>query len=48
MTPDYTLKNNVHIGWDNSLAPALKVTPGQIVEFEAVDASGGQLNAFPL
>jgi acetamidase/formamidase len=46
MTPDYTLKNTVHVGWDNSLAPALKVTPGQIVELEAADASGGQLNAF--
>jgi acetamidase/formamidase len=45
MTPDYTLKNTVHIGWDNSLAPALKVAPGQIVEFEAVDASGGQISA---
>ena len=44
-TPDYILKNSVHIGWDNSLAPALTVAPGEIVEFEAQDASGGQLDA---
>jgi len=44
-TADYILKNSVHIGWDNSLAPALKIAPGDIVEFEAQDASGGQLSA---
>ncbi|MCF6249452.1 MAG: acetamidase/formamidase family protein [Desulfobacula sp.] len=44
-TADYILKNRVHLGWDNSLEPALKVAPGDIVEFEAQDASGGQLNS---
>jgi len=34
-----------HIGWDNSLAPALTVTPGTTIEFECLDASGGQLTA---
>ena len=42
---DYILKNSVHLGWDNSLEPALTIAPGQIVEFEAQDASGGQLSA---
>ena len=42
--PDYILKNSVHLGWDNSLDPALEIAPGDIVEFEAQDASGGQLN----
>jgi acetamidase/formamidase len=32
-----------HNGWDNALAPALEVEPGETVEFEIVDASGGQL-----
>ena len=44
-TADYVLKNSIHLGWDNSLEPALKIAPGQIVEFEAQDASGGQLSA---
>ncbi|RMF88041.1 MAG: acetamidase [Nitrospinota bacterium] len=34
-----------HFGWDNSLAPVLEVQPGEVVEFEIVDASGGQLSA---
>ncbi len=32
-----------HFGWDNSNPPALTVAPGASVEFEVVDASGGQL-----
>ncbi|BAS26385.1 acetamidase/formamidase family protein [Limnochorda pilosa] len=36
--------DRVHFGWDNSLAPALTVAPGEEVEFEVVDASGGQLS----
>ncbi len=34
-----------HYGWDNSLAPALRVAPGETVEFDIIDASGGQLVA---
>jgi acetamidase/formamidase len=33
-----------HLGWDRSLPPALHVSPGDAVEFEVVDASGGQLD----
>ena len=33
-----------HLGWDNSNPPVLEVAPGERVEFEIVDASGGQLN----
>ena len=33
-----------HFGWDNSNPPVLTVAPGDSVEFETIDASGGQLN----
>jgi len=33
-----------HYGWDNSIPPTLTVAPGDSVEFEVVDASGGQLD----
>ena len=33
-----------HFGWDNSLDPVLSAKPGETVEIETVDASGGQLN----
>ena len=33
-----------HLGWDNSLAPALTIAPGESVEFEVKDASNGHLN----
>lgn len=32
-----------HFGWDNSLKPSVIVTPGEIISFEVLDASGGQL-----
>jgi acetamidase/formamidase len=32
-----------HLGWDNSIEPVERVGPGDIVEFEVNDASGGQL-----
>jgi acetamidase/formamidase len=34
-----------HHGWDNSLAPAVHIEPGNSLEFDVVDASGGQLSA---
>lgn len=34
-----------HFGWDNALAPALTVEPGTELEFDILDASGGQLDA---
>ena len=33
-----------HFGWDNSNPPVLTVAPGDSIDFETVDASGGQLN----
>jgi acetamidase/formamidase len=33
-----------HFGWDNANQPALTVAPGDTVEFEVVEASGGQLS----
>jgi acetamidase/formamidase len=32
-----------HFGWNNANAPVLRVAPGESVEFETVDSSGGQL-----
>jgi acetamidase/formamidase len=32
-----------HHGWDNSLAPAARIAPGESLEFDVSDASGGQL-----
>ena len=34
-----------HFGWDNSFPPVARVAPGATLEFECVDASGGQLSA---
>jgi acetamidase/formamidase len=34
-----------HHGWDRGLAPAVQVAPGDALEFEVADASGGQLSA---
>ena len=35
--------SKIHYKWDNSLSPALKVDPGDIVEFELREVSGGQI-----
>lgn len=32
-----------HFGWDQSIPPVLTVAPGTTIEFECLDASGGQL-----
>jgi acetamidase/formamidase len=34
-----------HLGWDNSFAPVARIAPGESLEFEVADASGGQLSA---
>ncbi|MBM3504536.1 MAG: acetamidase [Alphaproteobacteria bacterium] len=34
-----------HFGWDRSLSPVLRVTPGSTVAFECHEASGGQITA---
>jgi acetamidase/formamidase len=33
-----------HFGWDNSLPAAVRITPGESLEFEVVDSSAGQLS----
>ena len=35
--------DQVHFAWDNSLSPAVSVTPGDRVELDTLDASAGQL-----
>jgi acetamidase/formamidase len=37
-------RDHSHFGWDNSFQPKLTIAPGESVEFETVDASGGQLS----
>jgi acetamidase/formamidase len=37
-------REHIHHGWDNSFAPTLRIGPGEVVHFETVDASSGQLN----
>ncbi|TIL58523.1 MAG: acetamidase [Mesorhizobium sp.] len=32
-----------HFGWDNSFVPTERVAPGSTIEFQCLDASGGQL-----
>ena len=34
-----------HLGWDNSFAPLVRIAPGESIEFDVVDAAGGQLSA---
>ena len=34
-----------HFGWDRSIPPVATVAPGTTIEFECIDASGGQLTA---
>ncbi len=33
-----------HFGWDRSIPPVLRVAPGATVEFECIDAGGGQVS----
>jgi acetamidase/formamidase len=45
MAPRHTIhKHQSHTGWDNSLAPALHIAPGESIEFDVYEASGGQLS----
>ncbi len=45
-TPNNTIhKDQCHYGWDNTLAPVLTAAPGRVVEFDVVDAGGGQILA---
>lgn len=41
----YTIhRKQSHFGWNRSAEPVQSVVPGTVVEFETVDASGGQLS----
>ena len=43
---DYTIHGrHHHFGWDNSFVPVERVAPGATIEFQCLDAGGGQLNA---
>src|SRR5450830_1379700 len=33
-----------HLGWDNAFAPVLRIEPGESIEFDVYEASGGQLS----
>jgi acetamidase/formamidase len=37
-------RHQLHYGWDHSTEPCLVVAPGDVVEFDTLDASGGQLS----
>jgi len=32
-----------HFGWDNTIEPVLTIAPGEVVQFDAMDAGGGQI-----
>ena len=36
-------RNQRHFGWDNSIAPAIRVAPGERIRIETVDSSGDQV-----
>ncbi|MGC8517082.1 MAG: acetamidase/formamidase family protein [Steroidobacteraceae bacterium] len=42
MTHHHTIHAQ-HFGWDNRLAPVQRIEPGEALEFEVRDASGGQI-----
>ena len=45
-SPGYTIHGtHHHCGWDRSIPPVLTVAPGASIEFDCIDASGGQLTA---
>jgi acetamidase/formamidase len=42
----YTIhESQCHFGWSNANTPAVKIAPGETVEFHPVDSSGAQLSA---
>jgi acetamidase/formamidase len=45
MTQRHTIhRHQHHLGWNNAFEPVLRVAPGESVEFEVFDSSGGQLS----
>ena len=44
MTSAHTIHaKHHHFGWDNSIQPVMTVAPGDSLEIDTVDSSGGQL-----
>lgn len=42
--PHHTIhRHHHHHGWDNSLKPVLTVAPGDVIDLETIDSSGGQI-----
>lgn len=39
----HDMKSHMHYGWDNRLKPILEVDPGQAVNYDIIECSGGQL-----
>lgn len=39
----HVAREQYHLAWDNSIAPIARVASGAVVEFDLLDASGGQL-----
>ena len=37
-------REHIHHGWNNALTPALRIAPGESIQFETLDASSGHLN----
>ena len=45
MTCNHTIHSrHCHHGWNNANAPVLRIAPGESIEFQTVDSSGGQLS----
>jgi acetamidase/formamidase len=45
MTCNHTIHSaHCHYGWNNANPPVLRIAPGESIEFETVDSSGGQLS----
>src|SRR5450432_1130814 len=36
-------RNQFHLSWDNSIAPIVTIRSGDVVEFDLLDAAGGQI-----
>lgn len=43
MSPHTIHRHSAHCYWDHSIPPVLRIAPGESVEFEVSDGSGGQL-----
>ena len=43
MSHQHTIHKH-HFGWDNSLRAAVRIAPGESLEFDTIDSSGGQLS----